>query len=104
MSRQVAHILSNIQINDSLLNLGCAMHKIVIPKLIARILDQLNEGDEKTPRMRPIHNQTFEQDTCYLLLRKRRREKIQLEKIHICMIIKNSRANVIEEIVLFDFN
>lgn len=59
------------------------MHKVVIPKLIAGILDELNEGDEKTPRMWPIHNQTFEQDTCYLLLRKRRREKFQLEKTYL---------------------
>lgn len=31
-------------------------------------LDELNESDKKTPRMRPIDNQALQQYSCYLLL------------------------------------
>jgi len=39
------------------------VHKVVTPELEGRILDQLNEGDEKTPRVRPVHNQPLQQNS-----------------------------------------
>lgn len=38
------------------------------PKAVPWILDQLNEGDEKTPGMRSIYNQSLQQHPCDLLL------------------------------------
>ena len=29
------------------------------PELVLMILDKLNKGDEKTPRMRPVDNQSL---------------------------------------------
>lgn len=45
-----------------LFNLGGTVHKVMAPELEGRILDQLNEGDEKTPRVRPVHNQPLQQN------------------------------------------
>lgn len=39
-----------------LLDLWGAVHKIMAPELKGRVLDQLYEGDEKTPWVRPVHN------------------------------------------------
>lgn len=44
------------------------MHKFVIPEFESRIFDQLNKGDEKTPRMWSVHNQSLQQDPSDLLL------------------------------------
>jgi hypothetical protein len=38
------------------------------PKAVPWILDELNEGDEKTPGMRSIYNQSLQQHPCDLLL------------------------------------
>lgn len=62
----------NCILNDLLFNLWCTMNEIVIPKLVTWIFDDLNECDEQTPRMRAIHNQTFKQHTCYLLLHRKK--------------------------------
>lgn len=36
------------------------MHELVIPKMEAWILDQLDEGDQQSPRMGPVHDQSLE--------------------------------------------
>lgn len=38
------------------------MHKVVAPELEGRILDQLDEGDEETPWVRPVHYQPLQQN------------------------------------------
>ena len=35
------------------------MDELVSPKLVLMILNKLDEGDEKTPWMRPVHNQSL---------------------------------------------
>lgn len=45
-----------------LFNLGGAVDELVRPKLVLMILDKLDEGDEKTPRVRPVHNQPLQQN------------------------------------------
>ncbi len=47
-----------------LLDLWGTVHKIMAPELKGRVLDQLNEGDEQTPWVRPVHNQPLQQDPC----------------------------------------
>jgi hypothetical protein len=37
------------------------MYKLVIPEFVSWILDKLNECDEKTPWMGPVHNQSLQQ-------------------------------------------
>lgn len=39
-----------------------------MPELELRVLDELDEGDEKTPRMRSVDNEPLQQHTCDLLL------------------------------------
>lgn len=36
------------------------MHEVVRPELVNRVLDQLDERDEKAPRMRAVHNQPLQ--------------------------------------------
>lgn len=48
-----------------LLDLWGTVHKIMAPELKGRVLDQLNEGDEQTPRVRPVHNQPLQQDPAW---------------------------------------
>jgi len=50
-------ILANL-----LLDLWGAVHKIMAPELKGRVLDQLYEGDQQTPWVRPVHNQPLQQD------------------------------------------
>lgn len=47
---------------DLLFDLGGTVHKSMAPELEGRILDQLNEGDEETPRVRPVHYQPLQQN------------------------------------------
>jgi len=35
----------------------------MLPEVVGLVLDELNEGDEQPPRVRPVHNQTLQQDT-----------------------------------------
>lgn len=51
-----------------LLNLWCAVHKLVAPELVHGVLDQLDEGDEETPRVRAVDDQPLEQHPGDLLL------------------------------------
>lgn len=44
------------------------MHKFVLPKVVGRILDQLNKGDQQPPGVWSVHYQPFQQNTCDLLL------------------------------------
>ncbi len=48
-----------------LLDLWGTVHKIMAPELKGRVLDQLNEGDEQTPWVRPVHNQPLQQDPAW---------------------------------------
>jgi hypothetical protein len=45
-----------------LFNFWCTMYKLMIPEFVSWILDKLNECNEKTPRMRPVYNQSFKQN------------------------------------------
>lgn len=47
---------------DSLLDLWGTVHKIMAPELEGWVLDQLNEGDEESPGVRPVYNQPLQQD------------------------------------------
>lgn len=44
-----------------LFNLRGAVDELVRPKLVLMILDELNEGDEESPRMWPVHDQPLQQ-------------------------------------------
>lgn len=37
------------------------MHELVVPELELRVLDELDESDEETPGMRPVHDQPLQQ-------------------------------------------
>ena len=39
------------------------MYKLVFPEVVGGVLDELNEGDEKPPRMRPVNYQSLQQDS-----------------------------------------
>lgn len=45
-----------------LFNLRSTVHKVMAPELESRILDELDESDEETPWVGPVHNQPFQQD------------------------------------------
>ena len=47
--------------NLVLFNLGRTTNELMRPELELRILDELDEGDEQAPRMRPIHDQALQQ-------------------------------------------
>lgn len=44
------------------------MHEVVRPELVNRVLDQLDERDEKAPRVRAVHNQPLQKHPRDLLL------------------------------------
>ena len=59
------------------------MHKLVIPELVHRILNQLDESDQQTPRMWPVDNQALHQHTGNLLLEERiRRISLHPSVVH----------------------
>lgn len=37
------------------------MHKLMVPELKLRVLDELNERDEKSPGVRSVYNQSLQQ-------------------------------------------
>ena len=45
-----------------LFNLRGTVHEVVAPELEGRIFDQLDEGDEETPWVRPVHDQPLQQN------------------------------------------
>lgn len=51
-----------------LFNLRRTVDKLVRPELVRWILDKLDEGDEKTPRMGSVHDQPLEKDSGDLFL------------------------------------
>lgn len=61
---------SQCRISESflLLYLWCAVHKLVLPEIVDRILYQLNEGDEQPPGVWTVHYQPLQQHTSDLLL------------------------------------
>lgn len=46
----------------SLLNFWSTMDKFMVPELKCRVFYQLNEGNEETPWVRPIYNQSFQKN------------------------------------------
>lgn len=54
--------MDRVMLATLLLDLWGAVHKIMAPELKGRVLDQLYEGDEQTPWVRPVHNQPLQQD------------------------------------------
>ena len=52
-----------------LLDLWCTVNKLVRPKLEGVVLDQLNEGDEETPGMRSVDNQSLQQHSANIKCR-----------------------------------
>lgn len=48
-------------LRNILLNLRGTVHKVVAPELEGRILDELYEGNEKTPGVWPVHDQPLQQ-------------------------------------------
>lgn len=44
------------------------MHKLMRPKFVNWVFDELNEGDEQAPRVRPVHDESLEQHPGDLLL------------------------------------
>ena len=44
------------------------MDELVVPELELWVLDEFNERDEQTPRVRSVDNQPLQQHACYLLL------------------------------------
>jgi len=46
----------------SLLNFWSAVNKLMVPELERWVFYQLNERNKETPRMRPIYNQSFQEN------------------------------------------
>ena len=46
---------------DLLLNFGCTVYKLVTPELELWVLDELNEGDQQSPGVGPVHYQSLQQ-------------------------------------------
>ena len=44
------------------------MHKLVLPEVVAGVLDELDEGNEEPPRVRPVDDQPLKQHARDLLL------------------------------------
>ena len=44
------------------------MSKLVFPEVVACIVNQLNESDEDSPGMGPVHNQTLQQNSVLSVL------------------------------------
>lgn len=38
------------------------MHKLVIPELVYRVLDKLDEGDQEAPWVRSVHDEPLQKD------------------------------------------
>mmetsp|Transcript_54830 Transcript_54830/g.81419 ORF Transcript_54830/g.81419 Transcript_54830/m.81419 type:complete len:102 (+) Transcript_54830:181-486(+) len=49
-------------------NLSGAVRKWMIPKLVTLVSNELNESDEKTPRVGPMYDHPFEKHPGYLFL------------------------------------
>ena len=44
------------------------MNKLVLPEVISGILDELDQGNEQSPRMRSVHYQPLKENSHDLLL------------------------------------
>lgn len=53
---------------EEALDLGVAVGEGEGPEAVARVLDELDEGDEQAPGVRPVHYQPLQQHARYLLL------------------------------------
>lgn len=59
-----AHTVVNRDTTVGLLfNLWRTVNKVVCPKVVTGVFDEFNEGDEKSPGVWPIHNQSLQQHT-----------------------------------------
>ena len=43
-----------------LFNFWCAVHKLMVPELELRVFDELDEGDEESPRMGAVDDETLQ--------------------------------------------
>lgn len=78
------------------------MHKFVIPEFESRIFDQLNKGDEKTPRMWSVHNQSLQQDpTCQKTVLNRQVPQHGTGYIHTPSYLKRTRHQIIYLYILY---
>ena len=50
------------------LNLGRAVGEAQLPEVVARVLDELDEGDQQAPGMRPVHYEALQEHARDLLL------------------------------------
>lgn len=48
---------------ENFLNLGCAAGERVVPESVGLVLDQLDKSNQKTPRMRPMQDQSLKEDS-----------------------------------------
>lgn len=53
---------------EKLFDFRSTMDKLVIPELVYRVLDEVDERDQKAPRVRTVHDEALEEDPCYLFL------------------------------------
>ena len=44
------------------------MNELVLPEVISGVLDELDEGNEESPRMRSVHYQPLQENSSDLLL------------------------------------
>lgn len=44
-------------------NLGGEMNEILVPEVILGVTEEFDEGDQGTPRVRPINKETFQEDS-----------------------------------------
>ena len=56
------------------------MHKLMLPEVVRRVLDEFYECDEESPRVGPVHNQSLQQNTA--------REEGEM---HVCVGLSNSK-------------
>ena len=79
------------------------MHKFMLPKVVRRILDQLNKGNQQPPGVWPVHYQPFQQNTGDLLLYgfsiglSKERQQCAAEIVGVAIWIAKLVGNSIEE-------
>ena len=54
---------------------GCTVDELMVPEVVLVVLDQFNERNEQTPRMRPVDDQALQKNSEKRKERKRERER-----------------------------
>ena len=54
---------------------GCTVDELMVPEVVLVVLDQFNERNEQTPRMRPVDDQTLQKNSEKRKERERERER-----------------------------